>query len=571
MSIGQIYSVAEYYNRGTNTQRDRASNGQNVFLPEGSGAGGRKVTDRVTYASLTHTVSPKTFYEARVSFYTTLEDTQETSWPRDSFGFPVTVFGEKDLDGWFNVKPANVANYTIADRSRLNLKLDVSSQVSKGHFVKGGVDLTRVQHLLSQLQCAEPEPAHRGLHHPLGQSARREGAHQSHSDRLLSAGQEEFEGMVMKGGRPFDALYTNHRFYNVSQLQTPQNRWLIKHVDMVTVDPQWATQISPRFGISHPITQRSAFHFTAGLYAKVPDLFEYFREQWRANGPDAHVAWDAFRGLHGQVRMANPYVALTRTRAYEAGADWNFVADYTAGMAAYYKSAIGKISSGSRYWYEPQRTTWVWGRKPSSFQDMRGLELHVRKGFSHYFSFNAAINFGWASTARVGSNATMFYPDSSYVMNPDQYHDWEWNGSAYVRKDFTLEERMKLATRVASWWRGRARAITDRYQYVVFEFMDIQKAYDAPANMNGVWQPTYGGGRLFNPEGFGPSRPVQSLAVPGHAHGLRPGVASVPRGGRPARQYGVADPERQATMVHAAREAAGTAPQAHQDLDRPAG
>ena len=30
--------------------------------------------------------------------------------------------------------------------------------------------------------------------------------------------------------------------------------------------------------------------------------------------------------------------------------------------------------------------------------------------------------------------------------------------------------------------------------------MDIQKAYDAPANMNGVWQPTYGGGRLFNPK-----------------------------------------------------------------------
>ena len=64
------------------------------------------MTDRVTYASLTHTVSPKTFYEARVSFYTTLEDTQKTNWPRDEFGFPVTLFGEKDLDGWYNVKPA---------------------------------------------------------------------------------------------------------------------------------------------------------------------------------------------------------------------------------------------------------------------------------------------------------------------------------------------------------------------------------------------------------------------------------------------------------------------------------
>ena len=240
----------------------------------------------------------------------------------------------------------------------------------------------------------------------------------------------EFEGMVFNAGIRFDALYTNHRFYNVSQLQTPQYRWLIHHVDMPTVDPTWATKLSPRFGVSHPITERSAFHFTAGLYAQAPDFFEYFREQWRANGPDTHVAWDAFQGLHGQNRMANPYIGLTKTRAYEAGADWNFVANYTAGLSAYYKSAIGKISSGSRYWYEPQRTTWVWGRKPSVVQDMKGFEMSVRKAFSHYFSFNASINFGWASNARIGSNATMFYPDSSYVMNPNQYHDWKWNGSA---------------------------------------------------------------------------------------------------------------------------------------------
>ena len=500
VSIGHINSVAEVYNRATNTQRDRASNGQNVFLPEGSGAGGRRITDQVTYASLTHTVSPKTFYEARVSFYATAEDTQHTNWPRDQFGFPLTVFGEKDLDGWFNVKPNYVANYTIADRSRLNLKLDVSSQVTKGHFVKTGMDLTRFS--IYYLNYNAPNPSQRIVDFI------------THSGNLPDAkapinpiqigfylqDKMEFEGMVMNAGIRFDALYTNHDFYNVSQLQTPQNRWLIKHVDMVTVDPQWATQFSPRFGISHPITHRSAFHFTAGLYSKVPDLLEFFREQWRANGPDANVAWDAFRGLHGQVRMANPYVALTRTRAYEAGADWNFVADYTAGMAAYYKSALGKINSGSRYWYEPQRTTWVWGRKPSGFQDMRGFELHVRKGFSHYFSFNAAINFGWASSARVGSNATMFYPDSSYVMNSDQYHTWEWNGSSYARKDYTLEERMEFAGRAARNWRGRSNAMINGYQYVVFEFMDIQKAYDAPANMNGVWQPTYGGGRLFNPK-----------------------------------------------------------------------
>jgi hypothetical protein len=501
MSLGQIYSVAEGYRRGTNTNRDIAANGQNVFLPDGSGNGGFKLTDSVTYAVLTHTLSPKTFYEARVSFYSTDEDTQNTGWPSDAFGFPNTVFGEKDLDGWFNVQPSAVANFTIAQRDRLNFKLDLSSQVTKGHFLKAGVDVTRYS--IYYYNYNAPNPSQRIVNFI------------THSGNLPNVkapinpiqmgfyvqDKMEFEGMVFNAGIRYDALYSNHRFYNVSQLQTPQNRWLIKHVEMPTVDATWATQFSPRFGVSHPITSRSAFHFTAGLYSQAPDFSSYFREEWRANGPDQHVAWDAFTGLHGQTRMANPYVALTKTRAYEAGADWNFVSDYTAGFSAYYKSAIGKPASGSRYWYEPQRTTWVWGLKPSVIQDMKGFEMNVRKAFSHYFSFNAAINFGWASNARVGSNATMFYPDSSYVMNPEQYHDWKWNGSTYVKDEFTQTERETWAKRAANNWRGRSNAMLNRYEYIVFEFMDVQKAYEAPSNMNGVWQPSYGGGKLYNASG----------------------------------------------------------------------
>jgi hypothetical protein len=132
---------------------------------------------------------------------------------------------------------------------------------------------------------------------------------------------------------------------------------------------------------------------------------------------------------------------------------------------------------------------------------MKGFEMNVRKGFSQFFSFNAAINFGWASSASIGSNATMFYPDSAYIMNPDQYYDWEWNGTEYARKDFTEQERITAAAVAGSQWRGRANAMTDSYENVVFEFMDVQKAYDAPANMNGVWQPTYGGGNLYNAKG----------------------------------------------------------------------
>lgn len=503
MSLGGIYSRVDGYNAGTNVQRDLTANGQNVFLPDGSGAGRSRITDNILYATLTHTLGTKTFYEVRLGRYATMQDTLDVPNARDKFGFSIPTLAQKDQDGWFNVKPATAVDYTIADRTRISLKADLSSQVSRGHFMKAGVAFTHYD--LYYLRYQSPSTTSRTvtfITRP-GNLPDEKVPLNPMQFEFYVQDKMEFEGMVLNVGVRFDAFYSNTRFYNQSLLQAPRYRWLIFHKDMPTVDPTWATAISPRLGVSHPITARSAFHFTAGLYTALPDYWSFFREVWVAQGSDTYVAWDRFNGSLAQNQMANPEVEFQKTRAYEAGADWNFVSDYIAGISAYYKSAIDRVSNGSRYWRDPRAATYVWGLKPKGYQDLKGLELNLRKGFSHMFSFNAAINIGWATSGDVGSNATNFWPDSTFVANKEYFHDWQWDAAQgkYVPLYFSDAVIRTQGNRANNAIRTHLLSIQTQ-STVIWENIDAQKAYFAPEGIVATWQPTYGATTpLLNPKG----------------------------------------------------------------------
>ncbi len=142
---------------------------------------------------------------------------------------------------------------------------------------------------------------------------------------------------------------------------------------------------------------------------------------------------------------------------------------------------------------------------------MKGFESNVRKPFSHYFSFNAAINFGWATHAYVGSNSTQFWPDSTLI-NDQEFYTWQWNGTEYVPLDDSAADKEKWGHTANNNWRNRSRYIggvtVDGTYYEgiweapVMEFMDVQDAYaTCPVTMHGDWQPTYGGGSLVNTKG----------------------------------------------------------------------
>ena len=97
-----------------------------------------------------------------------------------------------------------------------------------------------------------------------------------------------------------------------------------------------------------------------------------------------------------------------KTTAFEVGADWNFVSDYTATLTAYYKSEVDHYTHYPNETWVGPRDFWIPYSRTldnGAYGDTRGVELSMRKSFSHNFSFNVAYNYQWSqiTTGKLGN------------------------------------------------------------------------------------------------------------------------------------------------------------------------
>jgi len=142
-NYGSLFNHRSRYNPGTirrleqGARKNMNSAGRNIFVPEEySGAGKLRTRDFLNYATLTHTLSARTFYEIRFSYSRTSEVNTGIPLNTDQ---PYLESGLGGDSGWFYVgRP--VVDWTNSKRDRYQLKVDYSSQVTKGHFIKMGLD-----------------------------------------------------------------------------------------------------------------------------------------------------------------------------------------------------------------------------------------------------------------------------------------------------------------------------------------------------------------------------------------------------------------------------------------------
>jgi hypothetical protein len=104
------------------------------------------------------------------------------------------------------------------------------------------------------------------------------------------------------------------------------------------------------------------------------------------------------------------------------GADWNFVSDYTATLTAYYKSEVDHFTSyPNETWVGPVDFGIPYSRTldNGAYGDTRGVEMSMRKSFSHNFSFNVSYNYQWSqvTTGKLGNVIRNIYMDSTTVVH----------------------------------------------------------------------------------------------------------------------------------------------------------
>ena len=449
------------YDTGVGTQtgigRGTHDSAKNLFLPaDWSSSGKYSTLHNMMYVAITHSISPRTFYDVRISRYSTTNDTSDIS--------AKTTDVRTDEDGYFSIG-RETRMYQVAERKRTQLKFDLSSQMTKGHFLKAGMELikynmytTRYTGESAQTRRLEYAGAEGRVNVPV----------KPMHIALYLQDKMEFEGMVINGGVRLDWYDPVTKFPSspIFAFSTMYNSPL-RYPNAPMTDPRVFKNLSPRFGVSHPITERSSMHYFAGLFLAYPDIYYLFNGDWRTSADDVDWNGDGRIGdneLYNSMRPAYPQrsgygtteIRPEKTVSMEVGADWNFALDYTASIALYYKSAKDQwhYHSDGKFYNPGIGFPHPYCRMlhNNGFEEQRGLEFQLRKPISNNFAFNLSYNMTWSQGGWGNYDAwfSRFYPDSAWVASGRYWYKYEVVGGTEVPVPLTVEEIEKFGAAAES-------------------------------------------------------------------------------------------------------------------------
>ena len=232
----------------------------------------------------------------------------------------------------------------------------------------------------------------------------------------------EFQGMIVNAGVRFD-LFDPAAQYPENELDplVLNDDGTVK-IDPVTnmpilknpVDASVKTQISPRLGISYPVTERSKLHFTYGHYFQVPraqDLYENLNYDMRG----------AIR------RMGNADLKPEKTVAYEFGVEHQLTDDLVADVTLFSKDIDNLVDSRH---VTPENNA---ANDYSYFVNgiyghAQGIELTLRKQRTEEGFWSGAVSYTYSSAMGKGSARGSGYL-TYYYQQPEITESWplDWD------------------------------------------------------------------------------------------------------------------------------------------------
>ncbi len=387
-------------------------------------------------ASFTHTLSSNTFYEVNLTnisskYRTHFPNLRDGSYVENSefFSLPytkngkLTAEGEKlrdtdqitcfgggsDLNGDGKVLPYCVGDepfgylgqsgnllasrVTIGghwvksrDTSDVNVftgRFDLTSQITRALQIKTGAELILSDYSLNykrvNLAQIGPEPQE---DYPYDR--------QPIQGALYIQGKLEFQGMIANLGVRADFFDANTAWWVAESPFDQAYRRRVDDLDELLnkEDPPTQVFISPRLGVSFPITQKSKLYFNYGHFRQMLDPFDVFGiRQSRSGGIDV---------------LGNPEHPMPQTVAYELGFDQNLLDQYLFRISGFYRD----ISDQSRdVTYNGLGGVVNYRvKQPWNYADVRGAEITLTKlrgewirGFINYTYLQRKWgNFGYS-------------------------------------------------------------------------------------------------------------------------------------------------------------------------------
>ena len=346
-----------------------------------------------------HTVSPRSFYEIVLGRFTTLEhsavqDLHYTEYRerfdikpinyviKDQTGDVGISYGDQFYDTGFSTEWYDI----VSDNYRMDI--DWTYRTRKRHKIKTGMELTATE--IQVIDIDEPWTGTTGL----GVNYDAYNAHTLFGsfyvqDRIV------FEGMTANLGLRYDYWFPGK--YVEDAIRNPNTIIITEEARKLFFDETFElfgyrgkARLSPRLGISHPVTDNDVLYFYYGHFSQLP-TFQYVFSKLASISPSTYQ------------EFGNPNLNPKTTVQYELGIKHRFSEDQVLEMKAYWKDMFD---------YETSQTIIPSNPKYShlSFQmyfnadyaRSRGIEIILRSRLLTNFYID--LNFNYSIATGKSSN-----------------------------------------------------------------------------------------------------------------------------------------------------------------------
>jgi len=213
----------------------------------------------------------------------------------------------------------------------------------------------------------------------------------------------EFEGLIATLGLIGEYINPNGQWYDVETYDVAFfSQSYAEGITKVNMrDTRAHFYLTPRLGISHPISETAKLFYNYGHYIQMPASEDLYRIQRYSTNK--------------LITLGDPGLPLARTISYEIGFDKEFLGAYLIRLAAYYKDISDQADV--TYFTSTDRLVDYGLITANSYEDIRGLEIEVSKRLGSWLTGSANYEYRVNSWGNFGTQ--------HYYENPQQQKEYD--------------------------------------------------------------------------------------------------------------------------------------------------
>jgi outer membrane receptor for ferrienterochelin and colicin len=392
-----------------------------------------------------NTVSSKTFYELGVSrFYTEgkhrvydpatgralgIDDFRTTRFasPANAEFFPPGAPTAQLLESWWYIQPMVMSTQRQDDeQTSLTFSADMVSQLNEFNELRLGAEYVQWTIYDNYESFASGGNEYTSFVNNV----------QPRRLSLYAEDKIETEGMILNLGLRFDWFDPNAVV--PENLQDPLKDSAKDPNDPNYANPQASAEdriknptsaeqrykLSPRIGISFPITERDVLHVNYGHYFGMPNLGNLFD----------NYTWSLL-GAHRY--LGNPNLQHEKIISYEVGLQHGFTDDIKLVVTGFYKDIADLVNkqkyidvvTGGPYWVNVN----------ADYASVKGFEVSVRTRRI----YNSILNLAWTYSSARGKNSDQEQGflddyDSRRPRTDEFFLDWDVTNQVSMNYDFRI-------------------------------------------------------------------------------------------------------------------------------------